>query len=154
MRKQRETSNQHSSCAHFLSSLGYILYPVNERFERLVSVGISTCHQMKCDLSSNIRCVRRANTIGRWLRQKWLCKLHEANSHGRNHIQCACEFFFSVWPTKWQWCNVFLAYIKSFPNVYCLRWSISSHLISSGVCWLFVIAGTFLGTGLQLHVVW
>lgn len=45
---------------------------------------------------------------------------------------------FFVWPTKRQWCNVFLAYIKSFPNVYYLRWSVSSHLISSGVCWFYL----------------
>lgn len=73
------------------------------------------------------RCVRWANTIGRWLRQKWLCNLYEVNSHGRNHIQCACKFyFFLVLPTKRQWRNVFLVYIKSFPNVYYLRWSVSS----------------------------
>lgn len=55
----------------------------------------------------------------------------------KSHSMCV-QILFSVWPTKWQWCNVFLAYIKSFPNVYYLRWSISSHLISSGVCWFFL----------------
>lgn len=86
----------HSSCAHFLSALGTKFSASNEQF-KWVSVGISTCHQMECDLSMNepFRCVKR----------KWPARIHRQMATKRvckwcgNYIQCVCLFPFNQ--MKW-----------------------------------------------------